>query len=333
MTDKLLDKLLDEYGENVGITNYVEGIPVISTGALSIDVSTEVGGIPYGRFTEIYGPESGGKTTICLAIAAQAIKKGDKVLYVDMENCLDYRYAHNLIGDFDEEHLIIVQPESAEDAFEIAELGMENGFKLIIFDSVAAISPTKELEDTMRDQQVGLAARLVSKFLRKNAYAVRTHGVAFIFINQIRASIGSYYGGFSTPAGYALKHYTSLRIYISKGKDIKVKNEKGKEVKVGTFVNFIIKKNKVGTPFRQATTNIIYGKGIDYYRDVIAFASLLGIIKSRGSYYAFEGEVIGNKPGIANTAKALEELPEILDNVIKMCYNVLDVKNLSTKKE
>lgn len=309
--------MLDEYGEEVAIRKYTGGIPSISTGSLSIDVSTGIGGIPKGRFTEVYGPEGGGKTTLMLNIAEEALKDGIKVLYIDTENSLDYAYAEEVIGEFDENNFVIIQPESAETSFTIAMAGMDAGFKCIIFDSVAALSPEEELEKPMDKMQVGLAPRITSKFLRKVAHRVRRDEVAFVYTNQIRANIGGY-GGYTTPAGYALKHYTSLRIYLSKGKSI----EDSDKVTIGNYVNFIIKKNKVGKPYRQATTNIIYGSGIDYYRDVLSFAVLLGIVKNRGSYFGFEDDTIGKKPGVVNTAQALEKDPEMLDKIVKMCYNI-----------
>jgi len=316
-----LDKILDEYGETVIIRKYEGGIPAISTGALSLDVSIGIGGIPKGRFTEIYGPEGSGKTTLLLNIAREAIRAGEKVLYIDTENSLDYAYALEILGDLmSDDNPIIIQPQSAESSFQIALAGVEAGFTCILFDSVAALSPQKELEKEMADQQIALAPRITSKFLRKVAFELREKEVAFIYSNQVRANVGSYFGGWTTPAGYALKHYTSVRIYLSRSKDIE---DDGNVI--GNFVNFVIKKNKVGIPFRQATTNVIYGKGVDYYRDVISFASLLGVIKSRGSYFGFEEDTIGNKPGISNTALALQEDPELLDKIVKMCYNVAGV--------
>lgn len=312
-----LDEILDKYGEEVAIRKYEGGIPAISTGSLGIDVSTGIGGIPKGRFTEIYGAEGSGKTTLLLNIANLAIKAGERVAFIDTENGLDYAYAHDIIGDFEPEQLIIIQPESAEDSFAIALSAVEHDYSVILFDSVAALSPSKELEESMDKSQVALAPRLTSKFLRKVAYQVRQKEVAFVFTNQIRANIGSYVGGWVTPAGYALKHYTSLRIYLSKGKEIK-----DGETVVGHFVNFTIKKNKVGTPYRQATTNIIFGKGVDYHRDVLSFGSLLGVIKNRGSYFGFEEDTIGSKAGATNTALALEADQELLDKIVKMCYNV-----------
>ncbi len=312
-----LDEILDTYGEEVAIRKYVEGVPAISTGSLGIDVSTGIGGIPKGRFTEIYGAEGSGKTTLLLNIAKLAVQAGERVAFIDTENGLDYAYAHDVIGDFTSDQLIIIQPESAEDSFAIALSAVDHDYSVILFDSVAALSPEKELEDPMDKSQVALAPRLTSKFLRKVAYQVRQREVAFIFTNQVRANIGSYVGGWVTPAGYALKHYTSLRIYLAKGKEIK-----DGDTVIGHFVNFTIKKNKVGKPYRQATTNIIFGKGIDYHRDVLSFGSLLGVIKNRGSYFGFEEDTIGSKPGATKTALALSEDQELLDKIVKLCYNI-----------
>lgn len=320
--ESFLDKVLDEFGDDIVLRKYEGGIPAISTGSLSIDVSTGIGGVPKGRFTEIYGPEGGGKTTLLLNIAKQALLTGEKVLYIDTENGLDYAYAEEILGKLlKEDNPIFVQPQSAESSFEIAMAGIEGGFTCILFDSVAALSPQEELDKGMDKMQVGLAPRITSKFLRKVAYEIRKKEIAFIYTNQVRANIGSYFGGYTTPAGYALKHYTSVRIYMSKSKDI----EEHDKV-IGNFVNFVIKKNKVGIPFRQATTNIIYGKGVDYYRDVISFASLLGVIKNRGSYFAFEDETIGSKPGVTNTSRALAKDQKLLDKIVEMCYNITGAK-------
>lgn len=323
-----LDEILDKYGDEVAIRKYEGGIPSISTGSLGIDVSTGIGGIPKGRFTEIYGAEGSGKTTLLLNVAKLAVEAGERVAFIDTENGLDYAYAHDVIGDFTSDQLIIIQPESAEDSFEIALSAVEHDYGVVLFDSVAALSPEKELEDPMDKSQVALAPRLTSKFLRKVAYQVRQKEVAFVFTNQVRANIGSYVGGWVTPAGYALKHYTSLRIYLAKGKEIKEE-----DVVVGHFVNFTIKKNKVGKPYRQATTNIIFGKGINYYRDVLSFGTLLGVIKNRGSYFGFEDDTIGSKAGAANTALALEEDQVLLDKIVEMCYNIAGSSRIRKEEE
>lgn len=325
-----LEEVLEKYGDDVAIRKYEGGIPSISTGSVAIDVSIGIGGIPKGRFTEIYGPDGCGKTTLLLNIGKEAVKAGERVLYIDTENSLDYAYAAEIMGKYmkTDKEFLIIQPLSAEDSFELAFEGMEAGYTCILFDSVAALSPEKELQEDMSKQQIGLAPRLTSKFLRKVIHKVKNSEIAFVYTNQVRATIGSYFKVWSTPAGYALKHYTSVRIYLSKSNDIEVKDEP-----IGNYVNFIIKKNKVGIPFRQATTNIIWGKGIDYYRDVISFSSLLGIIKSRGSYFAFEDQTIGNKPGIINTAKALQKDRKLLDKIVKLCYNVTGSSQMSTEIE
>lgn len=327
--ESFLDKILDDFGEDVILRKYEDGIPAIPTGSLALDVSIGIGGIPKGRFTEFYGPEGGGKTTLLLNIAKQALLVGEHVLYIDTENSLDYAYAHEILGTLlKEDNPIFIQPQSAESSFEIAMTGIENDFTCILFDSVAALSPQEELDKGMGKMQIGLAPRLTSKFLRKVAYEIRNKEIAFIYTNQVRANIGSYFGGYTTPAGYALKHYTSVRVYLSKSKDIEENDET-----IGNFVNFVIKKNKVGIPFRQATTNIIYGKGIDYYRDVISFASLLGVIKNRGSYFAFEDETIGNKPGVSNTSRALAKDQKLLDKIVEMCYNITGANRINEPKK
>jgi len=323
-----LDEILDKYGEEVAIRKYKKGIPAISTGSLGIDVSTGIGGIPKGRFTEIYGADGSGKTTLLLNIAKQALLAGERVAFIDTENSLDYAYAHDIIGDFDSDGLIIIQPESAEDSFEIALSAIDHGYGVILFDSVAALSPEKELENRMDKAQVALAPRLTSKFLRKVAFKVRQKEVAFVFTNQVRANMGSYVGGWTTPAGYALKHYVSLKIFLQRSDEIK----DGEDV-IGHFIKFTIKKNKVGKPYRQATTNIIWGKGIDFYRDVLSFGTLLGVIKNRGSYFGFEDETIGNKPGAANTARALGKDKELLDKIVEMCYNVAGSKRYQKEEQ
>jgi recombination protein RecA len=305
----LLEELQDKYGEQILIKEYPDGHPTVSTGSLAIDVSTGIGGIPVGRYTEIYGPEAGGKTTICLAICKNAMEHGLKTLYVDVENSVDSEYAKQIVGDSTD--LLIVQPKTAEDSFTIAEMGIDNGYRCIVFDSVASISPNDEMEKDYGKQVIGLSPRTKAK--------IREREVIFVITNQIRASIGSYVGGYTTPAGYALKHYTSLRIYLSKGKSI---DEEGRPV--GNMVNFVIKKNKLAVPYRQAETNLIYGKGIDYYRDVLTFSGLLGVVQSRGPYFTFGDITLGQ-----GTIKAIDYLgqnPEILDKIVEMCYNVAGIK-------
>lgn len=316
------DTIRDIVGDSAIIEDLEREVKAIPTGSLALDVSIGAGGIPKGRFTEIFGVESAGKTTLALSIIKNGFESGtiDSFLYVDTENNLNLGYVKSLLGEYIGRGLI-VQPLSAEDAFSVSLKGVEEGIDLIIFDSVGSLSPSKELEDDFTQQHVGLVPRLMSKFLRMAGGKVRENNTAFVFINQVRDNIGTYYGGLTTPAGHALRHFLSLRIQLSKGKDIE-----DKETVIGNLVNFTIKKNKVGVPFRTAFTNNIYGTGIDYYRDVINFGTLLGVVESRASYFAFEGTTIGSKPGLLNTAISLSENRELLDKIVRECYNTAKVK-------
>jgi recombination protein RecA len=323
----LLQELQDKYGDDILIREYPEGHPALSTGSLAIDVSTGVGGIPVGRYTEIYGPEAGGKTTLCLSICRNALQLGLPVLYVDVENSVDFPYAKAVLGDlYNPKNILIVQPVTAEDAFDIAETGIDNNYRCIIFDSVASIAPEEEMDKDYGKQSIGLSPRLTNQFLKKTKAKIRDKEIVFVITNQIRANIGAYVGGYTTPAGYALKHYTSLRIYLSKGQSIEVD-----EKPIGNFINFVIKKNKLGIPYRQAETNIIYGKGIDYYRDVLKFSTLLGVIKSRGPYFAFGDTTIGQ--GVNKTIDFLAENQEVLDKIAETCYNIVGVQYPPVKVE
>jgi|MudIll2142460700_1097286.scaffolds.fasta_scaffold02644_3 recombination protein RecA len=316
----LLQELQDKYGDDILIREYPDGHPSVSTGSLAIDVSTGVGGIPVGRYTEIYGPEAGGKTTLCLSICKNALKLGIPVLYVDVEHSVDFPYVKAILGDlYDKKNILIVQPVTAEDAFDMAETGIDNNYGCIIFDSVASIAPEEEMDKDYGKQSIGLSPRLTNQFLKKTKAKIRDNETIFVITNQIRANIGAYVGGYTTPAGYALKHYTSLRIYLSKGQAIE-EDDKA----VGNYINFVIKKNKLGIPYRQAETNLIYGKGIDYYRDVLKFSTLLGVIKSRGPYFSFEETTLGQ--GGAKSIEYLMTNPEVLDKIEKVCYNVVGVQ-------
>ena len=314
-----IQELTDKYGD-IMARDYPDGHPVVSTGSLAIDVSTGIGGIPVGRYTEVYGAESGGKTTLAISICKNAIQQGIKCLYVDVENSLDLFYTRSILGDlYTKENIIVVQPNSAEDAFNLSEFGIDSGFRCIIFDSVAAIATEEEVDKEYGKQSIALGPRLTNQFLKKTRNKIKENEVAFVFTNQVRANIGSYMGGYTIPGGYALKHYTSLRIMLSKGKTIEVQG-----VDKGNDVSFIIKKNKLAVPFRQAETNIIYGEGIDFYRDVIKFATMLGVIQARGAYLIFEETTLGQ--GVVKALDYLHENQETLDNIIKKCYNMSGIK-------
>jgi recombination protein RecA len=255
-------------------TSETEEIPkeIISTGAISLDISIGIGGIPKSKICTIFGAYASGKTTLALSIAKKFIEHKDKVLYIDVENMTDFEYIQQVSGKgITSKDIVLVQPDTGEDAFKTAEMGINSKeFGLIIFDSVGAIAPKKEKEDEFEDVNVAVTARLLTKFLRRNAYNIRVNNIAFIFINQVRDSIGSYMGGYEMPGGEALKHYASLIIFMGKGQTIK----QGKE-DIGIMTKFVIKKNKLAAPYRTANLPIIFGKGVDYYRDLLDFGKLL----------------------------------------------------------
>jgi recombination protein RecA len=316
----------DEYADFLVKYEEDDEVDVIPTGSLALDVSLGVGGIPKARFSTIWGPESSGKTSLSLSIAKQVFLAKGKTLYIDVENCLDYAYASALVGDISPDNLTIMQPETAEQSFEIAEAGIKSGiFDLIIFDSVGALAPTKVKEGEFNDSHVALVARMVGQFIARNAYQLRKNNVAFLFVNQVRAKIGRYaFGGFERPGGFALKHETSVEIFLTKAEDIKIDNEVQ-----GILTKFTIKKNKLAPPFRTNYIPLTFGRGIDQGRDILSFAELLGVITKKGSFYSFEGETIGQ--GVAKASKVLDESPELLDKIKEMCYNV--VKNTDKIEE
>ncbi len=290
-------------------------LDVIPTGSISLDICIGVGGIPRGKYTTLWGSESTGKTTLALSIAKQAKDKGLKTLYIDIENGLDYKYVEALVGDIDPHHLIIIQPELAEQAFEIAEAGINSGeFGLIVFDSIGGLVPRKVKEGEFEDAHVALVARGLGQFIARNASKIRENNIAFLFINQVRAKIGGYGQGYEMPGGYSLKHNSSLIIMLSKSETIKQGSDE-----IGILSKFVIKKNKVSNPFKTNYIPIIFGKGVDYIRDVILFAELVGVLDKRGSYYVFHGETLAQ--GTANLIEYLESNPITLDKIVKECYS------------
>lgn len=326
----LLTKLEREFGEDIfSRDERGDVLETISTGSLSLDVSTGVGGIPRGRITVIYGAESSGKTSICLETVGSALRKGIKVLYVDLEQTLDYSYAENVIGEFNPDDLIIAQPDSAETGLKIVEsfvngdekLGLVGGdCGLIIVDSVGAFISEKEKKKDLDESTYAAAADLLTKFLKRNAFKIRTNNIAFIFVNQVRDKIGSFFGGYNIPGGHALKHYSSIMIMMSKISEIKNKEN----VVLGVNIKFVIKKNKVAPPFRSwDELPIVFGYGVDYYRDVIRFAKMLGVLKMRGAFYIFEEENIGQ--GVDKTIKFLKNKDnnEMLNKIVDKCYSIV----------
>ena len=289
-------------------TDVVEPVEVISTGSLQLDKALGVGGLPRGRIIEIYGPESSGKTTLTLHAIAQAQKQGGKAAFIDAEHAIDPVYAKNLGVDIDE--LILSQPDSGEQALEIAEMLVRSGvIDLIVIDSVAALVPQVELDGEMGDAAVGLQARLMSKALRKLSGVMNKTNCTVIFINQLREKIGVMYGNpETTTGGRALKFYSSVRVEIRRSEQIKQNGEI-----IGNKANIKVVKNKVAPPFKTTQVDIIYGKGISRDGEILDLAVEGDIVEKSGAWYAYNGEKIGQ--GRENAKNFLIEHPAIFEEV------------------
>lgn len=283
---------------------------VISTGCFSLDIALGVGGVPRGRIVEIFGPESGGKTTLALHIVAEAQKAGGFAAFIDVEHSLDPDYAKNLGVDID--GLLISQPDMGEQALEITETLVRSGaLDLIVIDSVAALVPRAELEGNMGDSHMGLQARLMSQALRKLTGTVSKSNTCVIFINQIREKIGIMFGNpETTPGGRALKFYTSIRMDIRRITSIK----EGTDI-IGNRTRVKVVKNKVAAPFKMTEFDIMYGKGISYIGDILDLAVKGDIIQKTGSWFSYGDIRIGQ--GRENAKSYLEENPKELEKVLK----------------
>ncbi len=287
-----------------------EGLNVesISTGSISLDLATGIGGVPKGRIVEIYGPESSGKTTLALHIVAEAQRQGGTCAYIDVENALDPLYAKNIGVDIDS--MLVSQPDTGEDALEICETLVRSGaIAVVVIDSVAALVPKAEVQGDMGDSHVGLQARLMSQALRKLAGVVNKTNTCVIFINQLREKVGVMFGNpETTTGGRALKFYASMRLDVRRIEAIKT----GDTV-TGNRTRVKVVKNKVAPPFKMCEFDITYGKGISLSGDVLDTAVAQGIVEKSGAWYSYNGNRIGQ--GRENVKKYLEDNPDILDEI------------------
>ncbi|HHW79583.1 MAG TPA: recombinase RecA [Acholeplasmataceae bacterium] len=303
-------KLGDEANKSLAAT---------SSGSLTLDLALGIGGYPKGRIIEIYGPESSGKTTLALHAIASSQKEGGYVAFIDAEHALDPSYAKKLGVDID--NLILSQPDTGEQALEIAEALIRSGaVDVIVVDSVAALVPEAEISGEMGDSHVGLQARLMSQAMRKLSGIISKANATVIFINQIREKVGVMFGNPEvTPGGRALKFYSSVRLEVRRGEQIKI----GTDV-VGNKMNVRVVKNKVAPPFKLASVDLIYGSGISTTGELVDLASEVDIIKKSGSWYSYSEERIGQ--GRENAKKFLEENPEIYETIRKQVLEKYEIE-------
>ena len=304
----------------------VEAIP---TGALSLDIALGIGGIPRGRIIEVFGPESSGKTTLALHLIAEAQKMGGEAAFIDAEHALDPVYAKHLGVNIDE--LIVSQPDTGEQALEIAEALVRSGaLDIIVVDSVAALVPKAEIDGDMGDAHVGLQARLMSQALRKLAGVINKSKCVIVFINQLREKVGVMFGNpETTPGGRALKFYSSVRLDIRRVESLKQDGEV-----IGNRTRVKVVKNKVAPPFREAEFDIIYGKGISKEGNILDAAVNLDIVEKSGSWFSYNGERIGQ--GRENVKKYMKEHPEMMADIeekIRAKFSEAFEKSLGDEEE
>lgn len=310
--DAAISKLEKDFGKgtvmklgDAGAQVQVETVP---TGSLSLDIALGLGGIPKGRVIEVYGPESSGKTTLTLHMIAEVQKRGGIAGFIDAEHALDPVYAKNIGVDIDE--LYISQPDSGDQALEIAETMARSGaMDIIVIDSVAALVPRQEIEGDMGDSHVGLQARLMSQALRKLTPVISKSNCVVIFINQLREKVGVMFGNpETTTGGRALKFYASVRMDVRKTETLKQNGEM-----VGNRTRVKIVKNKIAPPFKEAEFDIMFGKGISKEGDILDLAASIDVVSKSGAWYAYNGDKIGQ--GRENAKMYLSQHPEVLNEI------------------
>ncbi len=320
--DAAIAKLEKDFGKGavmkLGESGAHVTVETVPTGCLSLDLALGLGGVPKGRVIEIYGPESSGKTTVALHMIAEVQKRGGIAGFIDAEHAMDPVYAKNIGVDIDE--LYISQPDSGDQALEIAETMVRSGaIDIIVIDSVAALVPKQEIEGDMGDSHVGLQARLMSQALRKLTPVISKSNCVVIFINQLREKVGVMFGNpETTTGGRALKFYASVRMDVRRIETLKQSGEM-----VGNRTRIKIVKNKIAPPFKEAEFDIMFGKGISKEGDILDLAASIDLVKKSGAWYAYEGEKIGQ--GRENAKAYLENHPEVmeeLDRKVRAHYNL-----------
>ena len=322
--DKLLEDAMSQIEKQFGAGTLMRlgdaatmEVETVSTGSIALDLALGVGGLPKGRVTEIFGPESSGKTTLALHVVAEAQKLGGKCAFIDAEHALDPIYAEAIGCDVN--NLLVSQPDTGEQALTITNKLIESGaLDVIVVDSVAALTPAKEIEGEMGDSFVGLHARLMSQAMRKIVANLNNSKTILILINQLREKIGVMFGSPEvTTGGKAIKFYSSVRLDIRRIETLKADGEAS-----GNKTRVKVVKNKVAPPFRQAEFEITYGEGISRTGDIVDIAAEIGILDKKGAWYAYQGENIGQ--GRANTKIFLDENPEIRETIADTIYaNIL----------
>ncbi|WP_019910491.1 recombinase RecA [Paenibacillus sp. HW567] len=330
--DMALRQIEKQFGKGsimkLGESNHMK-VEVVPSGSLALDIALGIGGLPKGRIIEVYGPESSGKTTVALHAIAEVQKVGGQAAFIDAEHALDPKYANALGVNIDE--LLLSQPDTGEQALEIAEALVRSGaVDIIVVDSVAALVPKAEIEGDMGDSHVGLQARLMSQALRKLSGAINKSNTIAIFINQLREKIGVMFGNpETTPGGRALKFYSSVRLDVRRVESIKMGNDV-----VGNRTKIKVVKNKVAPPFKQADVDIMYGEGISREGSLVDIGTDMDIVNKSGAWYSFEGERLGQ--GRENSKQFLKEHQDIallIENKIREASNLTTLVAVPTEAE